>query len=178
MFMGNKGGAASAIKSVQRGVLDKASNEGLTFDVTLGASVDLTKAIVLAEMGYGVGGVDTTSATVELIDSNTIRITRPVQDGKIQVRWTVVEFEGVKSIQSGKLVVGQYVTGNFYEAINEVDVTKSLLFHTKIVETSSYEFDDWASQTLEIDTSTQLKGVVRTSNLQSVTWCYYLVEFK
>lgn len=177
-WQGPQGASGSVIKSIQRGVLDKKANEGLVFDVTLPVEVDLSKAAIIAEPGYSVGGIDTATATVELLNSSTVRITRAVQDGRISVRWTVVEFENVNSIQSGKLSAGQYQSGEFYADISEVDLSKALLFSTKIVETSSYEFDDWSSQTIDFNSSTQLIGTVRMSNLESVTWCYYVVEFK
>lgn len=134
----NSGG--SNIKSIQRGTASMISG-AINIDVPI-SSVDLNKAIVLVTFRslsedsnnnflyyFGVKAKLTTSTNL-----NLKRYQGPYQS--LEISWTVVEFNNVKSIQRGSLT-SIYTSKSDVVTISPVDMSKSLLFFSYTEETGN-----------------------------------------
>lgn len=118
------GGGGSNIKSIQRGTV---TMNAVTKDITISA-VDLSKSIVqLTVKSAGSAGAD--CITGELTSATNLKLASGTTgSGNSVVEWTVIEFNNVKSLQSGTTT--QTTTTPVTVTISSVDLTKSILFFT------------------------------------------------
>lgn len=114
-----------SIKSIQRGTATiPLSNTSTT--VTIG-TVDLTKSIVLVDFGNNGLWPNTLDIYAELTNPTTINLTRYTSGDYSQtINWVVIEFNNVKSKQTGL----QSITTTTEVIVNiaNVDMTKTLIF--------------------------------------------------
>lgn len=124
-----KGGGAT-IKSIQRGEADW-NNTLTSKDITIG-SIDPNKAIATVEI-YTTGAPNVMATSIEIINATTIRIKRITGTAQTnanfnKVTWKVIEYENVKSKQSG-IHVPSVITPESI-TISEIDPGKSILVHS------------------------------------------------
>lgn len=167
-----KGGAT--IKSLQSGIVTFASQQFI--DVTV-SYVDLTKAIVKMNI-RPIGGDDDSRynpTSVKILNATTLRFERRLgsASAKSEISWELIEFNGVKSIQSGSVAAG--ATTN--QTISSVDTSKSVIFvsfrqlDANLVTTFLYS----KTAILTSATNLQLKGS-DTGYQSTVEW--QVLEFK
>ena len=94
----------SMIKSIQRGVTTT-PNSGSAQAATI-AEVDTEKAVPLWHTFRGTDPIDTSRVRVELASPTSLEVSGRHSDAKVwrgvTVYWSVVEFNQVKSIQTGR----------------------------------------------------------------------------
>lgn len=120
-------GTYSNIKSIQRGISTAWTAVGTEFSITI-SSIDASKAIATVSLN------DYTTAAffatmVEIVDSTTIKISRITSSDltpPANIYWEVIEFENVKSKQSGTKAITS--NSETTQAISTVDMGKSILF--------------------------------------------------
>ena len=115
-------GAYSCIKSVQRGQIVITAGDTVE-DITI-TSVDTTKcAIIIAQPSTGSGGIYGSGYFGATLSSATnLRLTVQSAYGATY-DWQVIEFDNVKSVQSGVVSSGNSV------AITAVNLAKTILFY-------------------------------------------------
>lgn len=132
---GNNDGGSN-IKSIQRGTAIITAG-GYTLDISM-SSVDINKSIILVsshastyiESGK-IAGKNLVRA--ELVSATSITVhTTNITEQNISLSWVVVEFNNVKSKQSGTINSSSSVT------ISPVDLSKSLSFVTFVVGSTDY----------------------------------------
>jgi len=119
-------GTASNIKSIQRGNMTLSANSST---VTI-ASVDLTKAIV--RMSYsmssgGTSGIANDCATVALTNATTLTFSVGTYYDNVNINWEVIEFNNVKTLQSGQKSTALASDSITIASINPL---KAMLFYT------------------------------------------------
>ena len=94
------GVGGSSIKSIQRGSVAISSTSVINVPIT---SVDLTKSIVLFthQVPTSTTDVSNTFVTAELTTSTNIAFTRGGTGNGGTIKWEVIEYNNVKSVQSG-----------------------------------------------------------------------------
>jgi len=162
-----KGGAV--IKSIQRGTVNPSSN---TTDVTI-SEVDLTIAIprlTIKAAGNAGIAVDEVMARIEFLNDTTIRITMTSYNGAFipTFFWEVIEFNNVKSIQSGYVSSGN----NASVSVSAIDENKSIIYSSaSSFATGLTPYACFYKAIIESSTNIKLEG---WSN-PNVQW--YLIEF-
>jgi hypothetical protein len=122
--MTNASGGGIRIKSIQRGVTNF-DGTVLTVSTTLTTPVILANSIVrIIALAGGSDTASTSTANIEFENASTVKMTKSSAINQLLVYWEVIEFENVKSKQSGKTFTGNGLT----VTINSVDVNKSLVF--------------------------------------------------
>lgn len=117
--------SGSSVKSVQRGYQSMTS--GVTKNITI-TNVNLDKSVVMIETAVaGSPTADTIQCMARLINSNTLEISRITNNNNgLDIFWTVIEFDGVKSIQR--------YTGEIQSEVltmSTVNTSKSLVFGSR-----------------------------------------------
>lgn len=164
---GLDGPGGSIIKSIQRG---EGTLGGTTANITL-SPVNLGIAIPRVSYYGAFGGPnnDTVSATLTTITN--LRLVRANSgEGAPVYNWEVIEFNNVKSLQTGVVTLTSNVQN---VAISSVDVNKTLVFpsfHANSGMTPSY------TMAYILNSSTNIKF---TSYGHGVNFpvCYYVIEF-
>jgi hypothetical protein len=112
------------IRSIQRGTTNF-DGTVIQVDATIN-SVNLSSSIVriIALRGTDQGVASRSTALIEFLNATTLRMSKSVATDQLLVYWEVIEFENVKSKQSGKTFTGNGLT----VTINSVDVNKALVF--------------------------------------------------
>lgn len=163
--------AASPVKSTQRG--STTLSGATSIDVTITA-IDPTKSILIFTAGEA-GGTTLPNVMVEgiLVNATTIRFRKGTATGYTTIKWQVIEFNNVKSLQRGEITIaGSTATA----AITAVDLNKSVLFHGGMLST-------WATTTVadtqfSIRLVTNIRVDVETGNGNAAgTAAYQVVEF-
>ena len=119
------------IKSVQMGVITGTYQSTSPHVVTTNiSSVDTSKSIILCEMITNsiIAETDVTQSVIGKFDSNTkiaFETLTYSTSTLYKIQWMVIEFENVKSIQSG------LSSGYGSIAISPININKSLLFYTQ-----------------------------------------------
>lgn len=138
---GQNFGSGGNIKSVQRGlsIFDDLDD---TMNITI-ANVDTTKSIVIAHSYFpsssSLSSYNTsiTAVAVELSDSRRITAYRGYKGKDMLVAWQVIEFESVKSLQTGQAVSSSGFLASPYTPVYPVDINKSILYATCITSDTS-----------------------------------------
>lgn len=173
-----KGGADNNIQSIQRGLTaipDADSGESITI-----TNVDITKSIVMARVAYA--NIDTLQirqydAIGYLYNGTTLKLARQYggvgTSNDIFVEWQVIEYKNVKSLQSGTITSAGTLTN---QAINSVDLSKSLLFYSyKSISSGTSPLGRFiCGATLTSATNIQVRSMYSAS--KNVQW--YVVEFE
>jgi len=168
---GSSGG--SNIKSIQRGTADMANASTLNIAIS---DVDLTKSIVIVS---GVtSGVAGTYFWVQgkLLNSTTVSLRRnSVGTPAYLVDWVVIEFNNVKSLQTGETSVGNFLSVT--QAVTSIDPLKSLLVHSWFTDYN----DNFVTEAVwinKIESSTGIsfrRAAYATAGNWYIRW--YLIEF-
>ena len=118
------GGGASVIRNIQRGEVEVTA---LTHNVTISAtSTSDYVARVSLKRTTSTNGAKAHMVRAHLTTSTNLRLTREDDDGSVFVSWEVIEFQSVKSVQSGLTTVAASEVTNV--TINSVNMAKSLVF--------------------------------------------------
>lgn len=116
------GGGGSNIKNIQRGT--GITNDNDTVDITI-SEVDLSCSIVLISFWCLQDYISKYYCTAKFTNSTTLRIQRGASDTQdVSFAWVVIEFNNVKSIQSGELYIEDTSTSRDI-TINTIDPSKS-----------------------------------------------------
>jgi len=115
-------GGGSNIKSIQRGTFTMTATSNT---ITI-SSIDITKSVVMVTItGATSAAYDASSSTKGVLTNpTTLTLTRQDTTYGIVVTWVVVEFNNVKSLQTGI----KYMSANTTVTISSVNVSKSLVF--------------------------------------------------
>jgi len=166
------GSSGSNIKSVQRGTV---SMSGLTtVDVTI-SPIDTTKSVVRQTSANSASGANGLLSSAIILNSTTIRFTHPASVGTVYpVDWEVIEFNNVKSKQTGTV---QITGGNssVSPTISNFDPLKSLLFYSYI--TDSPALDNNSFPTGYITSSTTLYFKRTNTSAYYLTMYFQVIEF-
>jgi len=164
-------GTASNIKSIQRGQAVFTSQTTINVTISL---VDLTKSIVIVELQNG-NETDPTAVFVQgkLNSSTQLNLSRQGvgNSNALSIRWTVIEFNNVKSLQTGTSGIS---TGTV--TISTVDPAKSLVFFS----ISCYVYPVVGTNAGDVrhsawfNSSTQIE-LTFSGNVSTIYW--YVVEF-
>lgn len=160
------------IKSIQTGAIT-ISGTNLTATATV-TEVDTTKAVLISNGCRMASDNGSTSAHIVLTNKTTITATRASYGSSSNtiVSYTLVEFEGVKSIQAGTIAMASpnaFATAT----VTEVNTDKSLLFNNGFTASNS-DFTVMPTMTLtDAVTITASKGFTNFTT----TVAYMLVEF-
>lgn len=165
-YLAPSGGAN--IKSIQNGYFD--SSNFTQKDVAISA-VNTDNSIILIEIAPNNGACREWAMTVEFTSGTNIRFKKGNSGGGGKVFWQVLEFNEVKSKQTGE----ETATGTTTITISSVDVTKCILFTTN--RSLSTTTDARAVLTsVELTNPTTL--TLRRQDGSSRTTNYQLLEFK
>lgn len=119
-------GGGSIIKSIQRGSTSLGSSTNQTVNIN---AVDLSKAAVyISTRAPQNGYFNTISVEADFLSSTQLRLRRNYGEASLGaiVYWTVIEFEKVKSLQTGRVTYGGLTLSDV--TISQINTTKSLLF--------------------------------------------------
>lgn len=165
----------SAVKSVQHG-LEEISGSTTSREVTI-SSVDPSKSVVFVTVSSNSSSQPSSNTVFacEIINSNTINIERN-SGGTLSVltiAWTVIEFEGVKGVQTGR----QASTSNpTVVSINEIDTNKSFLI-THVLSTVSSNSSGYTLASGIISSPTSLEFRSFGSSGDAI-YVWQVIEFK
>lgn len=168
-------GGGSNIKSIQKGKVFYKSVNTLNIPIS---TVDLSKSIALIEYDPGNGnGRSVNLIAAELVNSTTLNLSSQsaysTAGGGIPIVWNVIEFNNVKSKQSGIAIMNTELT--LTQSISSINPDKSLILATS---KSSSGADTYYGDNplVEIISSTQIKLTRSFSNyVCNVKW--QLIEF-
>lgn len=170
--------SGSNIKSIQRGTTAHTFAGSTKTYVTINA-VDLTKSIVLVDFpGLGAGaepGINKIVTSCEFVTSTQLAFTLGTADTfGSTFSWTVIEFNNVKSFQTG---ASSTSAQNINITISNVNLNKSLLFYsqTSNVASTNYIYS-LISGVLSTNTSIVFTmNTVTGAGLRNIIW--YVIEF-
>lgn len=163
----------SNIKSIQRGTATY--NAATTLDVPI-TVVDLSKAIVIVTACHAYSsGVSPSALAImgKLTSATNINLSSAASLGSITVSWEVIEFNNVKSVQSGDFSVTSDNTDQSV-AITAIDPTKSFIISSSKSGISNATATGMLS-IARIASSTSI--VIRSSYNTSETVHWQVIEF-
>jgi len=170
------GSAGGSVKSVQRGSTTIPISSS-TVSVTIN-EIDVSKSVIMIKLFSTAGTtIDAKDYLVQakITNSTTITFTNGGSTSSYpQIYWEVVEFDNVKSKQTGT-VTATTTSGNEYApTITAVDTTKSILIATCYYATSitQQRFSCIASR---IYSSTQIRLIQQTYT--TYYWHWQVIEF-
>lgn len=164
-------GGGSTIKSIQRGMVVLGNNTSATATIS---SVKLSNSIIQLHIGgyYNSSeGYQYTSETLALgkfLDDATIEISRMSGSSTtaIQVYWTVIEFNNVKSIQKGDYT-GCTSAGS--TTISQIDLNNSFLIYSSKAADGNYR------PLAFLYSDTEIRFAIRTNGNGVIHWT--VIEF-
>lgn len=162
------GASSSNIKSIQRGTSTiSASNPSVNTAIT---SIDTTKSIIrITTKSSSIFGASYDICKAVITSSTQLTFTRNTSNtNSITIYWEVIEFNNVKSLQSGQS--GFAVTTVTVSAVN---TSKSLLFSSGINNTTNTTADYYNFGSYLIDSTTI--GLNYPPGGLAIYW--YLIEF-
>lgn len=148
---GLNGGGGSNIKSIQRGTATIA-NASASSPIIAIASVDLTKSIVRIQTSSASGQINSPAddiAEIHFLNNSQIQVSRVGINGALPFDWEVIEFNNVKSLQSGNTSYLSKTTLDI--VISTIDTAKSMLFYSS------------KPATTVTNTKNNLRGTIKTS---------------
>lgn len=168
------GGGGSNIKSIQRGSFSVYNQSASTFNINIEA-VEIDKSIILCHTNDKVN-LRTSEFAPSFIDSQTVRFERgsgaEAEESYATVFYTVIEFENIKSKQTGTMSPNNISPG-VDVTINEIDPSKSLLFvHATAISTANLYTD--AEFAYYIKNATTITLLAKLN----IYLHYQLIEFK
>jgi len=124
-YLAGQGGSGSNIKSIQRGN----GNIGLyNLSITINiSSVDLTKSVVLVNSTSSILFPAGNLLKASFVSATQIKLELPATatgTADVTFSWQVIEFNNVKTLQSGTVSIGSSQT----QTISSVDTSKSVVF--------------------------------------------------
>ncbi|MCO1603655.1 hypothetical protein [Desulfosporosinus nitroreducens] len=163
-------GTYSNIKSIQRGSLYTVGS-GSYLDIPI-ASVDPAKSIVKITSNYAEGDAPNTMTVIAATITSATNI-RLIAYGSMAdtafVTWEVIEFNNVKSKQSG-VIAGTATSAT----ISAVDLTKSILFVSFTTENGDYDVLETSARAVHLSSPTTITLKSRTT-LTTTYW--QVIEF-
>ena len=164
-----RGAGVNSIKSIQNGLAS--ITPGTTNSNVPISKVDSSKSIILVsfEAGAGISSDDNTYVRADWLSDEMFQLTRKGSVGQVTINWTVIEFVGIKSLQSGFVTL----TANPQTvAISEVNPSKCAVF---------YSYTSYATNVIRenvrcfVSSPTQL--TFRQQDLTTKELRWFLVEF-
>ncbi len=172
-YLTGQGGGGSNIKSIQGGTFNYfGTGAGDTqSDMTVNTVNANNCLLLLSIVGYSNPQNSCVNGTVY---NNYIRLKKYLGYDSPTVQWQLIEFNNVKSRQSG------FVTQLMTISINEINLGKSIAYST-ILNSASNEQSAWSSGfsnsiKLTSPTSLNIDGATYLSNTREVAW--QVIEFK
>lgn len=152
---------SGGIKNTINGIFTLGTTE--TEKIITISSIDPSKSIITADqmLVSGTSYSDDFMVSAEIIDSTTIKFKRAVSGTGLQITYEIVEFENVKSKQSG--VSNSVSAGVGTININPVKIEKSLLVYSFYTSTRSTASSYYFIQPYFFDTSTIKVNLATTS---------------
>lgn len=124
-------GGGSNIKSIQRGEFQLSSPQSQSITIS---AIDTTKSILKFTVSYPNSGQSSMQPQYsafrgEITNSTTISFTRGVNTSAayVVISWEVIEFNNVKSLQSGNLSYSTNAAESIV-TVNSINTSKALLF--------------------------------------------------
>ncbi|GIO63585.1 hypothetical protein [Paenibacillus cineris] len=170
-FLASSSGGGVIVKSVQNGAVSLTSTSQ---NITIG-NVDKSKSIVLVNVVYDVNASPQDNlVAAKLVSNTTLNLSRYTSTVTITVYWQVVEFESVKSLQTGDSTFT--ATTENTVAISPVNMSKSLIICTMKMWTSNTSIQNFSLvYRFKSSTSIGLTGGVSTVTDKVFSW--QVVEF-
>jgi hypothetical protein len=174
VFGGLNGAGGSNIKSAQSGFTTMTA---VTVDIPV-SSIDITKSIVIIrEQGYNSGyGVKTKMVGAALINSTTLRLYLNTYNVNTQpqVTWQVIEFNNVKSKQSGIKLISAYDT-DVTVTISSINTAKSIII-CSATSSGTSDSDQALQFNARISNSTTI-AFKTSANASEITAYWQVIEF-
>lgn len=166
----NSGGGN--IKSIQRGVYTSAT-AATSYDLDI-TPVDTTKSVILISCTTASipSAPDRVYCTAEFVDSNTIRFKKEDPADGITVSWQVIEFQNIKSMQTGEYTLTTDNT-EVTVSITSVDTSKSLVFFSTRTPSNVNNINSYLYVRLSASNSLAISG--EGTETRYVRW--WVVEF-
>lgn len=162
-------GSRSAIKSIQRGTASFV--DGATSATVSVTGVDLTKAVLLVT--YNNSSSDNAAMFINgvITNSTTLTFTRDTGSRANYFSWQLIEFNNVKSLQSGIFTLGVATSGTV--TISTVTTSKAIVFISFTGTSSNIYYDVVSAELTNATTITFKKGGAGGSN--EIAW--QVIEF-
>jgi len=170
-FITRRGGGGGGIKSIQHGIISTAYQS----DTVTISSVNPQNSVVLIEQYYPIN----VSYPFKLFymagvaNETTISFSRHSGLDNSYIRWTVIEFENVKSKQTGTTLVppdGRNV------AISEVNISKSMLVCSAQASSTNQKIDEMFFRSY-LSSSTNIKFERDAEGYYGIHVRWQLIEF-
>lgn len=164
-------GGGSVSKSIQRGSTLLLTGATTTINITI-TSVDMSKSIVIVSTIPKAGSTQNAEIYVRgiLTSSTNLQLVRNTGSGATDVSWVVVEFNNVKSLQTGSKSIS---VASATVTVSAVNTSKSLLFASWTTADTTNSFEGLTNYVLT--DSTTLTFTQNGFYSKSIQW--YLVEF-
>ena len=167
-YLTGQGGGGSNVKSVQRGsILMDATTKNITI-----SSVDLQKSVVIVNTVSAESTIDKILVSGSITSATNLRLTIGAISTTTYVYWQVIEFNNVKTLQTGTTTLTSATTT---VNISNVNMTKSIIFSS--FKSTNAQTASLGNQTAYIDSTTTI--VLKDANYitgKSAIW--YVIEFK
>lgn len=167
-FIRNVGGN---IRSIQTGIANLTTQT--TYNIAI-SSVSTTSSIVRVwTRGNSPFNTNTDSVSADITNSTQVTLSRNSGSTGVTVYWEVVEFNNVKSIQTGTKVVANYTSGDVV-TVSSINSSKSQLFcsvYDNVLNNSSFGYSEVLYR-IESSTSIRLWGYGTSQTIH-----YQLIEF-
>ena len=166
-------GTAGNIKSIQRGSYALSSTSG-TVSIT---AVNLSQAIVKISYYPGAGQTGNANAaniTATLTSTTQVTFNKVVGTGSVEIDWEVIEFDNVKSLQTGSVDLNSVASVNV--SITSVNTSKSILFFSFTNNMNTAVASYWFLKG-KIASATQLTFAMTAANSPSIVASWQVIEF-
>lgn len=170
--------AGGGIKSIQRGTASISA--GAQNKLVAITAVDMTKSIARQITIEATGSVGSVVAMLSLTSNTQLSVDRIYTGDACNINWEVIEFFGVKSVQTGTTTVNAYTTEQSV-TISSVNPLKTLSFisvRTNDNTTGQTNGATWKSQQSYVTSATNL--FIRCGSAGSYTGSirWFVVEFE
>lgn len=168
-YLTGQGGGGSNVKSIQR--IHTISQSSTTFTKNYAiSSVDINKSVIMISIKSDANAYASWSLlTAKFINSTTIQIQNCSDSISVKHDITIIEYNNVKSKQSGNTLATNQVT------INEIDLNKSLLFYS-YRRTANATTAEYFTVTGHFYDNKTLEFFATTGNDMTIEW--QVIEFK
>lgn len=168
------GPGGSNIKSIQRGTSVLTNGGASTLNVTI-SSVNLSKTIVkFTSLIISTSGSLNSLCNAKVTTATNLLLTRnSTTGGDITVEWEIIEFNNVKSIQTGNYTLS---TMSGTVTITTVDTTKSSLYYSAYNSADTDSYTRTMTGTGKITNATTLTFALATSGVTKIIE-WIVIEF-
>lgn len=159
--------SGSNIKSIQSGT---STLSATSLNVPI-SSVDLSKSIVMINCSSTSNFADQTMVSAQITTNTNLQLSKANATTAVVVNWVIIEFNNVKSKQTGSIASNG---GTASATITSINMNKALLFCTATNSITSSTSINQALYRYKINTVTSL-NFDSSSTTQTIYW--QLIEF-